>query len=122
MAAIDHPTFGNGKICYIEIPSNNINASANFYQKVFGWNIRKDGNGNISFDDTVGEVSGMWVSDRKPASEIGFIISIMVNSIAATVELIKLNGGNIIKVDIDSNEKIAWFSDPTGNILGLYQQ
>jgi uncharacterized protein len=122
METSEHPTFGHGKICYIEIPSVDINASANFYQKVFGWNIRKDGSGNTSFDDTVGEVSGMWVTGRKPSAEIGFVISIMVDSIAATVELIKLNGGKIIKVDADSNEKTAWFSDPAGNIFGLYQQ
>ena len=35
-----HPTFGNGKICYIEIPATDIERSAEFYGKVFGWRIR----------------------------------------------------------------------------------
>lgn len=64
----------------------------------------------------------MWVLDRKPATEIGFVISIMVDSIAATVDLIRANGGKIIQVDIESAEKIAKFSDPAGNVFGLYQQ
>jgi predicted enzyme related to lactoylglutathione lyase len=118
---MDHPTFGNGKICYIEIPSNDINSSAAFYETVFGWIIRRDDNGNISFDDAVGVVCGMWVVGRKPATEIGLIISIMVYDIMATIDLIIANGGKILDIDVDSKEKTARFSDPTGNIFVLYQ-
>ena len=46
-----HPTFGNGKICYIEIPAIDINKSSAFYKDVFGWNVRKRSDGSISFDD-----------------------------------------------------------------------
>ncbi len=31
------PTYGNGKICYIEMPSVDLKQSAEFYCKVFGW-------------------------------------------------------------------------------------
>lgn len=116
------PTFRNGKICYIEIPSTDINSSADFYQKVFGWRIRNDNNGNVTFDDTTGEVSGIWVLHRKPATQIGFVISIMVDSITTTADLINTNGGKIIQVEIETQEKTARFSDPTGNIFGLYEQ
>jgi len=116
------PTFANGKICYIEIPALDILQSSTFYQKVFGWNIRSDNAGNTSFDDTVGQVSGMWVPGRKPAAEIGFVISIMVDSIKTTIDLITLNGGRIISADMDSPEKTARFTDPFGNVFGLYQQ
>ncbi|HYN10334.1 MAG TPA: VOC family protein [Vicinamibacterales bacterium] len=34
------PTLGNGKICYIEIPATDVAQSADFYHKVFGWQIR----------------------------------------------------------------------------------
>ncbi len=30
------PTFANGKICYIEMPANDIARSADFYKGVFG--------------------------------------------------------------------------------------
>ena len=116
-----HPTFGNGKICYIEIPAVDINRSATFYQKVFNWNIRQRENGSVSFDDGVGEVSGMWVLGRKPASEIGLVISIMVYNIQESIDLIANNGGKILGVDIEGKDKLASFSDPAGNILGLYQ-
>jgi hypothetical protein len=42
------PTLGNGKICYIEMPSTDVQRSASFYQKIFGWNIRKRGDGTVS--------------------------------------------------------------------------
>ena len=56
-----HPTTGNGKVCYIEMPAADIKTSASFYQSVFGWNIRTRGDGSFAFDDGVGEVSGTWV-------------------------------------------------------------
>ena len=40
MSNSNHPTYANGKICYLEIPSGNVNESSSFYHKVFGWNIR----------------------------------------------------------------------------------
>jgi hypothetical protein len=41
-----HPTFGNGKICYIEILATDISRSADFYQRVFGRNVRTNGEGS----------------------------------------------------------------------------
>ena len=115
------PTYGNGKICYLEIPADDIEVSASFYEKSFGWKIRR-GNDQVSFDDGVGEVSGMWVLDKKTVTEAGIIISIMVDDIDATSKLVTANGGKIVfSMKMDSGEKIAHFSDPAGNVMGLYQ-
>jgi len=117
------PTFSNGKICYIEMPAVDINRSASFYREVFGWNIRQRGDGSTSFDDTVGEVSGTWVLGRKPASEPGLMVYIMVDSVAATVESVVAHGGTIVQpIGMDAPEITARFSDPAGNVIGLYQQ
>ena len=59
------PTLGNGKICYLEIPATDITRSADFYGRVFGWRVRKRGDGSTAFDDGVGEVSGTWVLGRR---------------------------------------------------------
>lgn len=116
------PTFANGKICYLEIPALDINKSYKFYQTVFGWNIRNEDEGNISFDDTVGQVSGMWVLDRQPTTHPGVLISIMVDRISDTLKLIVENGGNVVQIpDKNTFEKIAQFSDPAGNVFCLYQ-
>jgi predicted enzyme related to lactoylglutathione lyase len=47
----------------------------------------------------------------------------MVDSITATIDLIKANGGRIVqKLGVDAPELTARFSDPDGNVLGLYQE
>ncbi len=118
-----HPTFANGKVCYIEIPAIDINRSSSFYKDVFGWQIRRRGDGSIAFDDTVGEVSGTWVAGRKAAAEPGLLIYIMVDSVATTVDAVIAKGGKIVQpIGMDAPEVTARFSDPAGNVIGLYQQ
>ena len=117
------PTQANGKICYIEMPASDIARSAEFYKRVFGWNIRQRGDGHTAFDDTTGEVSGSWVLRRPPASAPGLLLYVMVDSVAATVDLIVANGGEIVQpIGADAPEITARFRDPGGNVLGLYQQ
>ena len=121
--AKDGPTIGNGKICYIEMPSIDIDRSASFYKTVFGWNIRKRGDGATAFDDTVNEVSGTWVLNRKPMTEVGLLFYIMVDSVEQTIEMVLANGGKLVQpIGMDAPEITARFSDPAGNIIGLYQE
>jgi predicted enzyme related to lactoylglutathione lyase len=123
MANNKHPTLGNGKVCYIEIPATDVNASADFYKEVFGWQIRQRGDGRLAFDDSVGEVSGTWVLGRRAATEPGLLIYIMVDSVAATIDAVLANGGKIAQpIGVDAPEITARFSDPAGNVLGLYQE
>jgi uncharacterized protein len=116
------PTFGNGKICYIEIPATDIARSADFYQRVFGWSVRRRGDGSTAFDDGVGEVSGTWILGRPPASVPGLMVHIMVDSMDATLDLVAANGGEIVQpVGADAPEITAKFRDPAGNVLAVYQ-
>ena len=117
------PKYGNGKICYIEMPSTDIARSAEFYQNVFGWKIRKRGDGATAFDDGVGEVSGTWVLGRPAASMPGLLFYIMVDDVAKTVDEVIANGGKIVQpIGADAPEITARFLDPGGNVIGLYQQ
>jgi predicted enzyme related to lactoylglutathione lyase len=117
------PTIANGKICYIEIPAVDVILSANFYKKVFGWQIRERSDGRIAFDDTVNEVSGTWIVGRLPSTETGILVYIMVDSVTSAVKLIISNGGKIVQpVGSDSPELTARFTDPAGNIFGIYQE
>src|SRR2546426_12846895 len=115
------PTLENGKICYVEMPAIDVHRSAEFYKKVFGWQIRKRSDGAIAFDDGVGQVSGTWVTGRPPAAP-GLLIYIMVDTIAATIEANITHGGEIVQpVGADAPEITARFRDPGGNVIGLYQ-
>lgn len=116
------PTLANGKICYVEIPAIDVAVSSVFYRKVFGWEIRKRGDGAIAFDDGAGEVSGAWVLARSPQSP-GLMVYIMVDSVAACVEAVVANGGTIVQpIGADAPEITARFRDPAGNVIGLYQE
>ncbi len=117
------PNYRTGKICYVEIPAIDISKSAQFYQRVFGWHIRQHADGATAFDDTVGGVSGMWVTGYPPSNNPGLVVSIMVASAASTIEAIIAAGGEIVQpVNPDEHEIYARFRDPAGNILGIYQQ
>lgn len=55
----------NGKICYLELPALDVDQSASFYARVFGWSMRTRGDGSHAFDDTTGAVSGAFVFGRQ---------------------------------------------------------
>jgi hypothetical protein len=117
------PTFANGKICYIEIPATDINRSAKFYESVFGWQIRRRGDGSTAFDDGVGEVSGAWVLGRPPSPNPGLLVHIMVDDAESTVRAVTAHGGKIVQpIGGDAPEITARFHDPAGNVIGIYQQ
>jgi predicted enzyme related to lactoylglutathione lyase len=123
MANDNRPTLGNGKICYIEIPAADIKRSASFYEKVFGWHIRTRGDGQIAFDDSVGQVSGTWTVGRTPVAAPGLLVYIMVDNIAVTLDAVTANGGKVVQpVGMDAPEITARVSDPAGNTIGVYQE
>ncbi len=117
------PTLANGKVCYIEIPATDVDRSASFYEKVFGWRTRRRGDGHLAFDDATGEVSGSWVTGRPPMREVGLLVYIMVDSVAATLGAVVASGGEIVQpLRVDAPEKTARFRDPAGNVIGLYAE
>lgn len=116
-------TLANGKICYLELPATDVQRSVDFYAAVFGWHIRQRGDGHTAFDDTVGEVSGSWVTGRPPSTEPGLLLYVWVDSVAASLEAVVAHGGEIVQpIGADAPEITARFRDPGGNVLGLYQE
>ena len=112
----------HGKICYVELPAADVARSAEFYKTVFGWKMRRRGDGATAFDDGV-EVSGVFVTGRPPARESGMHVYVMVRDAAETVSAIEANGGAIVEpVHPDAPEIVARFRDPAGNVLGIYQE
>jgi predicted enzyme related to lactoylglutathione lyase len=118
------PASHHGKVCYLQIPAHDEETSARFYQEIFGWSLRRHGDGKLAFDDTIGEVSGMWVEGRQPwAGQPGLIVDIMVDDAEQTVAAIVAHGGEIVQaIGGDAPEITALFRDPAGNILGIYQE
>jgi len=114
----------HGKICYLEIPAKTAEASAEFYSSIFGWKVRKRGDGELAFDDPAG-VSGTWVkeSDRTPDERTRTYI--MVDAISDALKRIQAAGGRVLtpRTEIGTGMgALAVFADPVGNEFGLYEE
>src|SRR5665213_1723834 len=104
------------------MPAKDIGASSAFYKDVFGWNVRRSGDARTAFDDATGQVSGAWLLGRLPAREPGLLVYIMVDNVAAILDAVFANGGEIVQpIGGDAPEITARFLDPGGNVIGLYQ-
>src|ERR1051325_4267487 len=113
----------HGKNCYLEIPANRAEDSARFYSEIFGWSVRKRGDGNLAFDDT-GGVSGTWVAAKdRTADEAAPRVYIMVDDITATLDRITAAGGRVTtpRTAIPPGGAFAAFTDPAGAEFGLYE-
>ena len=112
--------------CYLEIPAADAQRSADFYEKVFGWNIRHRDSKRPSFDDATGNISGAWVEGRECGGHPGLMAYIWVDSIHASLAQIAANGGEaVLAPQPDSPGSTSWiatFRDPAGNLIGLYQE
>lgn len=112
-----------GKICYVELAAPDPAASAEFYRRVFDWEIRRRGDGALAFTDTVGGVSGSFADDRAPSGDTGLLVYVMVADLPAALDAVRAAGGRVVRTSPpDAVETFAWFADPAGNVLGVYQQ
>ncbi|HEX4343996.1 MAG TPA: MarR family transcriptional regulator [Solirubrobacteraceae bacterium] len=117
------PTLGDGKVCYLQIPAEDVHVSADFYARAFGWAIRRRSDGALAFDDGVGEVSGTWVLGRPPSKVAGLLVYVMVDDVAATIERVLAHGGALVaQVGGEAPEITARIADPAGNVIGIMQQ
>jgi predicted enzyme related to lactoylglutathione lyase len=114
------------RFCYLEIPALDIKQSVAFYEKVFGWNIRRRDTDHPSFDDAQGNISGAWVTGVEIHRAPGLLASIWVDGIDAVLARIAANGGEVAEaVHPDRPGGTSWiatFRDPAGNPMRLYQE
>jgi predicted enzyme related to lactoylglutathione lyase len=112
------------RFCYFEIPAVDVHKSADFYEKVFAWNIRHRESARPSFDAPAG-ISGAWVTGRPAHRDPGFLPYIWVDEMDAVLARISAAGGEVVAarhLDSPGGEWIATFRDPAGNLIGLYQE
>jgi predicted enzyme related to lactoylglutathione lyase/uncharacterized glyoxalase superfamily protein PhnB len=114
------------RFCYMEVPAIDAALSARFYESIFGWRVRDPDSARPRFDDAAGNISGAWVAGRQAAREPGLLPYVWVDSIHATVALVRAHGGEVINAPHPDtpggNCWIATFRDPAGNVIGLYQE
>ena len=104
----------------MQIPATDVGRSVDFYETIFGWHIRRRGDGEIAFDDTSGRISGAWVTDRPPSGEPGLLLYIRVDSVERALEKIVEAGGEVVTplTAQGEGEAYATFRDPAGKRPG----
>jgi predicted enzyme related to lactoylglutathione lyase len=115
------PHLGHGKVCHLAIPAQDVDASAAFYESVFGWSIHRGG-GPVTFDDAVDEVSGHFDPRLEP-SDAGLVVYVMVDDLEDALARLRAAGAEFVDPPVvDPGELTARFRDPGGNLLGIYQE
>ena len=113
----------HGDITHIDIPVSNQTAARAFYGDVFGWEIEDfPGFEGYPMWQAPNKVSGGGLAPRsadfqQPRSYVE------VDSIDEALARVKANGGRVVqgKQAITDTSWWAFFSDPDGNIIGLYE-
>ena len=121
--AEDEPrVFTVGGVSYLRIPAEDPGRSADFYESVFGWNLRGDP-GDPSFEDGTGHVIGHFMADLPVAGEAGVRPYIFVEHVDETLDRVVAYGGEVVTAPYPEGDLwVATFRDPPGNVLGVWQR
>jgi predicted enzyme related to lactoylglutathione lyase len=122
----------SGRVVHFEVPFDDGDRARSFYKDVFGWQVQEMPEMNYTMvmsgpsGDTgpteSGFINGGMLS-RKDSAGSGPAIVIDVDSIDATLERIGGLGGSTVapKVPVGDMGFAAYFKDPEGNVVGLWE-
>jgi len=109
-------------IVHIELSALDREVTGKFYNDVFGWKIEQMPEMNYATFESDEGVGGGFnpVSEHNPAGSV--VVYIGTGDINATLAEIEKHGGKTIspKTEIPGMGWFALFSDPGGNLVGIY--
>jgi len=109
-------------IVHVEFSAANQEAAGKFYSELFGWEIVQMPEMNYATFDSGDQVGGGFnpVTDTNPAGTV--MVYIGTNDIDASLAKAESLGAKIVtpKTEIPNTGWFGFFSDPTGNLVGLY--
>lgn len=115
----------SNRVVHFEIPCDDPEKTMKFFKDVFGWSFQQFGNEpywvTMTGDPKTPGINGGLMKKRDPKQPI--VNSINVSNIDESMSHIKNAGGKIVvpKMPIPSVGWLAYFTDPDGNIHGVYQ-
>jgi predicted enzyme related to lactoylglutathione lyase len=122
MQVSEHPVFRPGGVSYLRIPATDPKASADFYEAVFGWTVRRDRE-DPAFEDGTGHVIGHFRSDHQVAGEAGVRPYVFVENLDETLEKARAKGAEVMTEPYPEGDLwVALILDPAGNAVGIWQQ
>lgn len=107
-------------VVHFEIGCRDKEATAAFYEAVFGWPPSPYGPYGMSLDTGGGLPGHITALGHEPHTYV--MVYIEVDDIAATLAAITAAGGQALvgPLPIPDGRSFAWFKDPQGNMLGLF--
>lgn len=115
----------SNRVVHFEIPCDDPEKTMKFFKDVFGWSFQQFGKEpywvTMTGDPKTPGINGGLMKKRDPKQPI--VNSINVSSIDESIRQIEKAGGKIVvpKMPIPSVGWLAYFTDPDGNIHGVYQ-
>jgi predicted enzyme related to lactoylglutathione lyase len=114
--------FRPGGISYVQIPCLVPSRAADFYESVFGWNIRRDSD-EPAFTDATGHVIGHFLAGQIDGGEGNIRPYIYVDDVDQTLRGVTDNGGEIAMTPRpEGTLRVATFRDPEGNVVGVWTE
>lgn len=121
------------KVVHFEIPADDEGRAREFYREVFGWQLQEMPEMDYTIVRTTatdqqtqlptepGAINGglMKRSSDTPAP----VITVDVESIDDSMKQIESRGGSVVKprTEIPGMGAFAYFKDPEGNVIGLWE-
>jgi len=107
---------------HIEFSAQDREAAGKFYHDLFGWKISQLPEMDYATFDTGKNVGGGLnpVNDSNPAGTV--LVYVGTDDIDSSLAKAESLGGKIVtpKTEIPNTGWFGFFSDPTGNLIGLY--
>jgi hypothetical protein len=110
-------------IAHVEIPSTNLERTAEFLQKLLNWDFKPFGRGYLLFNNHKGIMVGLRKADKIIAGD-STVFHINIENIEAVLKRVEGLGGKVKrnKTVIPAMGWYALITDPDGNTIGLFQK
>ena len=110
-------------LCHFEFVTGNVERCEQFYASVFDWDFAPNPLPGYTLIRTGQDPSGGIMKAPPHAPRSAFIAYFMVDDIGATLKRIEQAGGRVNKEEtaLPHIGSFAVFTDPDGNLLGLFK-
>ncbi len=122
----------SGRVVHFEIPFDDGDRARGFYKELFGWQVMEmpemsytivsTGPGGDEGPTEPGYIGGGMLP-RQQAATAGPVVVVDVDSIEETLDRIAGMGGSTVvgKTPVGDMGFAAYFTDPEGNVIGLWE-
>ena len=121
------------KMVHFEIPADDMSRAKEFYASTFGWQLNtiEEMDYTIAMTTAVDDATQMPTEPgainggmmKRSADTPSPVLTIGVDSIDDSVKKIEAAGGSVVqpRTEIPDMGAFAYFKDPEGNVLGLWE-